>query len=154
MPSITNDQQLKSALNSLTLPAQRALGILFASSIQLSAADAGLKKTMEMVIGSNYAESERELGYKTAKSVATKTFTACGSDTDWETQAEHFVAAACSAALIPEGQISTHSNPAWKAAIQARMANNCLMMEKDFDEPQNEAARQYRITEEFLRTQS
>jgi hypothetical protein len=153
MPSITNDQQLKSALNELPLKSQRAIGMLFANSIQLPSVDSSLAKAMEMIMESEYGESERELAYKTAKSVATKTYTACGRDTDWDAQAEHFVAAACSAALTPEGQISAANNPAWKAAIQARMANNCLMMDKELDEPQNEAVRQYQIAEEFLQAQ-
>ena len=42
------------------------------------------------------------------------------------------------------------TGPAWKAAIQARMAQNCLMMEDDNSEAENEALRQYRITASFV----
>jgi len=150
MPSIINDKQLRAALDRLSIKDQRSIGLLYAGNIKLQAMDPQLQKALELALDSDDGDHEREMAYKAAKSVATKTYTACGSDTDWEVQAEHFIAAACCAALIPAGQIAPAANPAWKAAIQSRMANNCLMMEEKSSELQSEARRQYEICEEFL----
>ena len=43
-----------------------------------------------------------------------------------------------------------HINAAWKAAMQARMAKNCEMMEENEGEVETEAERQYRIAGENL----
>ena len=153
MRNITNDRELRSALNRLSIEDQRAIGLLFVASIKLPEMDSGLKQALEMALDSDGDGHEREMAYKAAKSVATRTYTACGRDTDWEIQAEHFIAAACSAALIPERQLAG-VNPAWKAAIQSRMANNCLMMRDESDELRNEAQKQYEICEEFLLARS
>jgi predicted transcriptional regulator len=51
--------------------------------------------------------------------------------------------------LTPDNLIAGNTNLAWKAAMQARMANNCLMMENDEAAQDNEAQRQYEITEKF-----
>ncbi len=98
MQKITNDRELRSALNRLSIEDQRAIGLLFVASIKLPEMDSGLKQALEMALDSDCGGHEREMAYKTAKSVATRTYTACGRDTDWEIQAEHFIAAACSAA--------------------------------------------------------
>jgi len=154
MSGISNDQELRTALNRLSLKEQRAIGLLYINSIKLPGIDPGLQKTLELALESDNGEHEREIAHKTAKSIAARTYTACGRDTDWEAQAEHFVAAACSAALAPEQQLTPTANPAWKAAIQSRMAHNCLMMERESSAPWNEAQKQYEITEEFLLTRS
>ncbi len=75
------------------------------------------------------------------KAYSVQTFTACGRDADWASQAEHFVAAAALAALLPEKQLpATNTVLAWKAAMQARMAKNCEMILNDQCELDNEAA--------------
>lgn len=96
-------------------------------------------------------DEEREEAYKAAKSIAVQTYTACGRDADWDAQAEHFVASACSAALTPDALITEKQNLAWKAAIQARMAKNCMMIGSGEGEVDNEAVIQYEIAEEVHR---
>lgn len=154
MPHITNDRELRTALDSLSIEDQRTIGLLFAGNIKIPKMNPALQKALELAMDSDNGEHEREMAYKTAKSVVASTYTACGRDTDWEAQAEHFIAAACSAALAPETQQMPAANPAWKSAVQSRMANNCLMMESALSEVRNEAQNQYQICEEFLLTKS
>ena len=149
MSSIANDQQLRTALNNLSTQQQRALGARFASSVGGLSEDTRLMKTLETAMNPDSSERELEDNYKIAKSIATKTYTACGRDADWLAQAEHFFAAACTAALTPDSLATPEINLAWKAAIQARMAKNCLMIENDAGEIDNEAQKQYRLAEEF-----
>ena len=149
MSSIINDQQLRSALSTLPLDRQRALGGLFANSVAELSKDTMLDKALAATVANEISEPEREDAFKLAKSIATKTYTACGRDADWLIQAQHFVAAACSAVLTPQQQVDPQVNLAWKAAIQARMAKNCLMMETGSGEIDNEAQKQYKIAQEF-----
>jgi hypothetical protein len=149
MSNISNDQQLRAALNALALDQQRAIGGLFTNSVATLGRDPELARAIAATADRDISETEREEAFRLAKSIATKTYTACGRDADWLTQAEHFVAAACSAVLTPESQVDPKINLAWKAAIQARMAKNCLMMESDTAEIDNEAQKQYKIAQEF-----
>lgn len=150
MPRITNDQELRAALDRLSIEDQRTIGLLFAGNIKIPKMSPALQKALDLALDADNGDQERELAYKTAKSVAANTYTACGRDTDWEAQAEHFVAAACSAALAPEAKLMPATDPAWRSAVQSRMANNCLMMESAISEVRNEAQKQYEICEEFL----
>ena len=149
MIEISNDQQLRSTLYSLSLAQQRAVGALFANSVGEPGKEPLLGHVLAATLDREMSEAERDEAFKLAKSIATKTYTACGRDADWQTQAEHFVAAACSAVLTPGQQVDPEINLAWKAAIQARMAKNCLMMESDSAEIDNEAQKQYKIAQEF-----
>lgn len=149
MPSIANDQQLRTALDNLTTQQQRSLGARFAGSIGSISEDTRLMKALETAMNPDSSERELEDAHRIAKSIATKTYTACGRDADWLAQAEHFFAASCTAALTPDSLVTPEMNLAWKAAIQARMAKNCLMIENDAGEVDNEAQKQYQIAEQF-----
>jgi hypothetical protein len=93
---------------------------------------------------------ELEDAFKAAKAYATKTYTDCGKDTDWLAQADHFVAASAAAALTPDALLTEKQNRAWKAAMQARMAVNCTLIEEDDAPETSEAEHQYALAEAFL----
>lgn len=147
---ISNDQEFKAALSNLSATQQRQLGARYSERVSRSLDNPRLAAVLKTALAPDSSEQELKDAYKVAKSIATKTYTACGRDADWGLQAEHFAAAACAAALTPADQAGENFNAAWKAAIQARMANNCLMIESDSGEVENEADRQYRLTEAFL----
>jgi hypothetical protein len=145
MASITNDQQLRELTNGLDADAQRVLGGRFAQSVIEITSSSRLKRAVE--VASDPASSEEDMAeaLKTARSIANDTYTACGRDADWMAQAEHFVARACAAALTAPEQLGASENPAWKAAMYARMAKNCQMIETGKGETDNEAQRQYQV---------
>lgn len=147
---ISNDQEFKNALSNLSPGQQRQLGARFSESVFGPVDNPRLAGALKVALAPESSEQELKDAYKVAKSIATKTYTACGRDADWGLQAEHFVAAACAAALTPDDLTAETFNAAWKAAIQARMAKNCQMIEADSGELENEADRQYRLTETFL----
>lgn len=151
MPTqITNDQQLREALNNLTQNKQRELGGLFVSNVSHLSSDTRIARALEAAGNADISQQELEEAYKSAKAFATQSYTACGRDADWAAQAEHFVAAAAAACLAPDEQSGTKSNNAWKAAMQARMAKNCEMILKDEGETANEAVKQYQLAEKYL----
>jgi hypothetical protein len=147
---ITNDQQLREALNKLNPQQQRELGGLFVTNVSHLSADPRITRALEAAAKPDIPAQELEEAYKSAKAFATQSYTACGRDADWAAQAEHFVAAAAAACIAPEEQAGTSYNNAWKAAMQARMGKNCEMILKDEGEVANEAERQYRTTENYL----
>jgi hypothetical protein len=150
MSKITNDQELRAALDVLSVNDQRALAARFANSVAGLTGNTRLHRALEVAMEPDLTEHEREDSYKAAKSISVQTYTSCGRDADWEAQAEHFVAASCAVALTPDSLIVEKMNLAWKAAIQARMAKNCMMIESDAGETENEALKQYEIADEFF----
>lgn len=146
---ISNDQEFKNTLNDLSLEQQRLLGARFVKSVLALVDNPRLSNALSVAIDPASDQAACNDAYKVAKSIATKTYTACGRDADWALQAEHFVAAACAAALTPQALMTERFSPAWKAAIQSRMARNCIMIGSETAEVENEAERQYRLTEDF-----
>ncbi len=150
MPTISNDQDLRALLNKLPAEQQRIIGARFAQSVIRLSRDERVRRAIETAIRADASLDETEDAYRAAKGYATKTYTDCGKDTDWLAQADHFVAAAAAAAVTPEDLLTDKTNRAWKAAMQARMANNCEMVESDEDNHADEVQRQYAIADEFL----
>lgn len=150
MATISNDHELRDALKALSAVQQRILGARFAQSVMHLCKDDRVRRAAETALEENAGDSALEDALKAAKGYATKTYTDCGKDTDWLAQADHFVAAAVAGALTPPAQLPGKMNPAWKAAVQARMAKNCEEMEEDEGEEENEPQRQYRIASESV----
>ncbi|MCG6861917.1 MAG: hypothetical protein LJE70_11650 [Chromatiaceae bacterium] len=148
MPTISNDHDLRDALNGLSADQQRIIGAGFTKSVIHLCRDERVRRAVQTAQNPDASDAELQDALKMAKGYAAKTYTACGKDTDWLAQADHFVAAAAAAALTPVGQLATRTNPAWKAAVQARMAKNCELMEEEEGEMETEADRQYRIADE------
>jgi hypothetical protein len=147
---ITNDQQLRQALHNLPLEAQRKLGAHFVNSVSHLSRNPVVSQGLQVAKNPERSTTELEAAYKSAKKLAIDSYTACGRDADWSAQAEHFVAAAIAACLLPDTQYSDKENIAWKAAMQTRMARNCEMIIQDKGEVDNEADRQYTIAMELL----
>jgi hypothetical protein len=150
MANIQNDHALREALNGLSADQQRVLGSQFAQSVVRLSNDERVNRAVETGLRDDCSPGELEDAFKAARSYATKTYTDCGKDTDWLAQADHFVAAAAAAALTPDALMAERQNRAWKAAVQARMAVNCELMESDDAPDVSEAERQYAIANAFL----
>ena len=150
MTTITNDKQLREQLDSLDLEQQRIVAALFVKSVIHLSSDTQIKKAITIAEDPNSSNDDRLNAYKQVKTISTKSYTDCGSETDWKEQAEHFVASSAMACLTPENQITQGKSLVWKTAMQARMAKNCEMIENDSGDVDNEALKQYKITEKFL----
>jgi hypothetical protein len=150
MSKIADDHSLRQSLNDLPIEQQRMMAARFVNCVADLTRDEVLLEAIKTAMAPDASPSSRNNAYKNAKSIAIKTYTSCGRDTDWLAQAEHFVAAGCTAALTPDETLGEHVNPAWRAAMQARMARNCAMIEADEIDDGNEHQRQYQLTEAFL----
>lgn len=150
MATINNDQDLRALLYKLPADQQRIIGARFAQSVVHLSKDERVNRAIETALRADATAGELEDAYRAAKGWATKTYTDCGKDTDWLAQADHFVAAATAAALTPDNLLSEKTNRAWKAAMQARMANNCELVEGAEGAHTDEVQRQYAIAEDFV----
>lgn len=148
---ITSDHDLRDALKGLNPDQQRRLGARFAQSVARLVTAERVHRAITTALRDDCTLEELDDAYRAAKAHAINSYTDCGKETDWLAQADHFAAAAAAAALTPETPITERHNRAWKAAVQARMAINCAMMESA-DEPGDvtEAQRQYAIANAFL----
>jgi hypothetical protein len=150
MATISTDKDLRDLLEKLPVDQQRIIGLTFAQSLIHLSRDERVKRAIETGLRTDASQGELEDAYRAAKAWATKTYTDCGKDTDWLAQGDHFVAASVAAALTPENLIDSKTNRAWKAAMQARMANNCELVEGDGNAHLDEVKRQYEIAEGFI----
>jgi hypothetical protein len=147
--AISNDHDLRAALDALSPDQQRIAGARFAQSVIRLCKEDRVRRAIDTGMNPAASASELEDAYRAAKAHATKTYTDCGKDTDWLAQADHFVAAAAAAALTPDALLAERTNRAWKAAVQARMAENCELMEQQDAGTVSEAQRQHQITQEI-----
>ncbi len=150
MATISNDKDLRDLLEKLPVDQQRIIGLRFARSVVHLSREERVKRALESGLRPDASAPELEDAYRAAKAWSTKTYTDCGKDTDWLAQADHFVAAAVAAALIPDSLLDTKTNRAWKAAMHARMANNCELVESDGNAHFDEVKRQYEIADAFV----
>jgi len=149
MTSIGNDQELKHALVGLSPVQQRRLGGLFVESALDLCDDARIRRALEVAMDPDSSEEECNDAFHSAKAYAVHSYTECGHDTDWSKQAAHFVATAA-ACLLADEETAGAGNRAWKAAMHVRNARNCALIVQEGDAGEDEAARQYRIANEFL----
>jgi len=148
MVEITSDPELKVALKQQDPGRQRAIAALFADQVSNLIQDDRLATALTTALDQQAGDQERQDAYRMARSIATENYTACGQNVDWKRQAEHFVAAACVNALAAEK--SEFQDRAWKAAIHARMADNCRQLSGDDDGDSDLPARQYQAATAFL----
>ncbi len=150
MVSIANDKELRSALDSLTVARQRQVAGRFVEGLLYLIDDNRVVRAVEVAKDGEATESELEEASQGAKSASVESYTRCGKDTEWRSQAGHFVAAAGAVSAAPAANLPVVGNPAWKAAMYARMARTCEMIAADKGELSSEADHQYRIIAEFL----
>ena len=150
MATISNDKDLRDLLEKLPVDQQRIIGLRFAQSLIHLSRDERVKRAIDTGLREDASAPELEDAYRAAKAWSTKTYTDCGKDTDWLAQGDHFVAAATAAALTPDSLLDNKTNRAWKAAMQARMANNCELVEGDGNAHLDEVKRQYAIADAFV----
>jgi hypothetical protein len=149
MTSIANDQDLKHALVGLSPVQQRHLGGLFVEKALDLCDDARIRHALKVAMDPDSSDEECEEAFHSAKAYAIRSYTECGRDADWSRQAAHFIATAV-ACLLADEETAGAGNRAWKAAMHVRNARNSALIVQEGDVGEDEAARQYRIANEFL----
>ena len=144
---ISNDSEFKAALSRLPGAAQRQVAARFAENVLVLGPDARVKGAIDSAKRTDITEAELAAASRSAKAASIESFTRCGHECNWNDQAGHFVAEAGLACVKPA---KPGGNPAWDAAMQARMARTCETIAAGRGTDNTEAAAQYRILAEFL----
>jgi len=147
---INNDQEFKKALAGLSIAEQRELAAQFVASVSSLCPDPLIERALKTASDKKHSDNDFNEIYQRIKSLSIKTYTSCGDDADWSAQAAHFVAGAAKVCLTPQQQLGDKNNLAWKCAMQARMAKNCAMIDSDEELVDNEAQKQYIISNNYL----
>jgi len=142
---INNDTEFRQALDELDLAQQRVIAACFTENVLTLTTDERPKRVVNSVIDGQ----EIEEAFKLAKAASLEAHARCGTEGDWSDQAGYFVARAAQAAVEPQVR-SGGKNPAWKAAMQARMARTCLASEAEEDSHDRETIAQYHILNDYL----
>lgn len=144
---ISNDSEFKAALNGLSVSQQRLVAAAFIESVLVLCPDARVKAAVGAAKHLGISDAELAPVYQAANTARVESYTQCGKETDWQTQAGHFVAKAALACVRPSG---VAGNLAWDAAMDARMARTCEGIASGAGTVNREAEAQYRILYEFL----
>ena len=152
--AIANDSELRRALDGMSLEDRRTVGGRFVESVAYLCKDHRVRRALEVIKRPDSGEDEKRDAFRDARAHVVETYSVCGKECDWPDQASHFVAAALAEALMPIDQIRNNLNIAWRAAVQARIAKDCEMMEQGTGDVDSESERQYRLVETFLEHKS
>lgn len=145
--SISNDSEFKAALHELSRAGQRLVAANFTENVMALSKDARVKAAVNAATRTDITEDELTAAFQSANKASVDSFTQCGHECDWNSQAGHFVAQAALACLKPP---EAGGNAAWEAAMHARMARTCEHIAAGDGTDNDEAAAQYRILAEFL----
>jgi hypothetical protein len=144
---ISNDSEFKTALSFLSGAARRLVAARFAENVLELGPDPRVKNAIDSAKRTDITDAELAAAFQSAKAASVESFTRCGRECNWNDQAGHFVAEAGLACVQPA---APGSNPAWDAAMQARMARTCETIATGLGTDNAEAAAQFRILAEFL----
>jgi hypothetical protein len=144
--AINNDSEFKTALNNLSSAQQRVVAARFVENVLMLCHDGRVKNAVATAGYNEITDAELGTAFQFAKAASVDSYTQCGHECDWNKQAGHFVAEAALACVKP----ADGNNPAWDAAMHARMARTCASIAAGNGTRNGEDVEQYRILTEFL----
>ncbi len=145
--SISNDTEFRAALSRLTPAQQRMVAARFVENVLSLCEDPRVVAAVAAAKRPDLTEAELSVVFQAAKAASVETYTQCGREADWHSQAGHFVAEAALICVSPPDRTSAL---AWNAAMNARMARTCETIANGQGTENREAEHQYRILTEFL----
>jgi hypothetical protein len=146
--TIANDSDFKTALDNLSPEQKRMAAALFAEHVLALCHDNRLKTVIDTAKRSNVSDAELGTAFQLAKAASVDSYTQCGHECDWNKQAGHFVSEAALASIKP----ADGNNPAWDAAMHARMARTCESIAMEHGTANEEADAQYNILADFMKS--
>lgn len=149
MTQVSSDEEFRKVLDDMDVVRQRVLAARFVQNVLPLSNDKRLAHVVEVAADENATVEELDSVYRSALAAAIEGHTRCGSEGDWTEQAGYFVARAAAASVSQAGQAD--NGPAWQAAMSARMARTCKMIDATDDGAHSEEREaQYRMLNEYL----
>jgi hypothetical protein len=144
---IRNDSDFKGALNKLSVAEQRQIAARFSEDVLPLCKDRRVAAAVHAALRTDITDDELAVLHQAVRSACVESYTQCGHVTDWLNQAGHFVAEAATACVMPAER---GANPAWDAAMRARMARTCESIANGQGTENPEVAHQYSVLAEYL----
>lgn len=144
-----NDTDFKLALSKLPLAEQRKLAAEFTCNVLALCQDARVAGAISAAKRPDITDVELAALYQAAKSASIDSYAQCGQDTEWSSQAGHFVAKAAMACVAAANDAA---NLAWNAAMDARMARTCATIATGEGTANSEPDAQYKILEQYQKS--
>ena len=145
--AINDDTEFQTVVRGLTLERQRQLAARFVENVLGLCPDPRVKAAVTVAMQEGVGDAELTMARQNAKSASVESYTRCGREADWKSQAGHFVALAALASVAPAERAAAL---AWDAAMNARMARTCETIAEGEGTRNREAETQYRMLEKFL----
>ena len=101
MSTISNDQEFRAALDTLSTDRQRAVGALFVENVLQLSDDRRIGQAIAAARDSALSEEDLNAARRSAKAASLEAHTRCGADGEWSDQAGYFVARAAEACVEP-----------------------------------------------------
>jgi hypothetical protein len=149
MSTISNDPEMKAALEGLDANQQRLLGARLVESVMDLCGDERIDRALKVALDAHADEEAIKVAQKSVNQSVLDSHTRCGAEGDWKDQATYFVGRALASCLSPQVR-SGGKSPAWQAALSCRMARTSAAIDQDSDAPLQENTRQYVILSLFL----
>jgi hypothetical protein len=151
--SISNDRDMKAALQGLDATRQRLIGARLVESVMDVCHDDRLRQVLNSALDTEADADRLLLAQKIVRQAVLDSHARCGAEGDWQDSATYFVGRALQACLSPQ-VLKEGKSPAWQAALSCRMARTSAAIEQsdeqDGNSPAQETARQYVILSRFL----
>lgn len=151
--TISNDPEMKAALEGMDQTQQRLLGAQLVQSVMDLCTDTRIEHALNTALDAEAAEDQLKAAHKSVNQAVLDSHARCGAEGDWKDQANYFVGRALAACLAPQVR-SESKSPAWQAALTCRMARTSAAIDQttdpDSNAPAQETTRQYVILSRFL----
>jgi hypothetical protein len=144
--TITNDKEFKTALAALGAAERRQVATRLVRQVLDLSPDPRVKGALDLAGRTDAGVAELSVAAAGVNTARVESYTQCGHDTNWSTQASHFVARAAQECVKPLVDLAA----VWEAAMQARMARICQTLAAGEGTGTDEAEAQYRALETFL----
>lgn len=143
---INNDSEFKMALTGISGSSRRLIAAQFAKNVLELCKDHRVKSAIDTALLAGMTDEELNAARRQAHAARVDSYTQCGHECNWNSQAGHYVAEAALDCFKP---VEIGDNLAWDAAMHARMARTCRSVADGLGTDNTEAAAQYRILAEF-----
>ena len=144
--AIRNDKEFKKVLAALTDIERRQIAARLVAQVFELSGDARVKNALDLAARAEAESNELAVAANGVNSARVESFTRCGHDANWSSQAAHFVARAAQDCARTDVDIDA----AWDCAMLARMARICKTLADGEGTDQSAAEAQYRAMDEFV----
>jgi len=145
--TINNDKQFKAGLAALSNAERRLVATLLVRQVLDLCHDPRVRGALDLAQRADAGSAELAVAAAGVNAARVESYTQCGHDTNWATQAGHFVARAAQECVKPTVDLAA----AWEAAMQSRMARICQTLAAGEGTDSHDAEAQYLALETFLK---